>query len=257
MSIREQMGVKSAAQQVRYFNVMLYGDPGVGKTLLASTAQDHPDLAPVLILDTEGGTATIRDRYDIDVLEVKSIKAMNEAFEHLRKDAANGEQYYRTVALDSLTEFQKVDLADVMVDAVAKNSREDKDVASQRSWGITINHTRALVRGFRDLPYNVIFTALAKTDQDSDNTIITSPNLPGKLAGEIPGFLDVLGYMYVEINKGVSERRLQVQPTRRVKAKDRLGVSQGKGVVINPTIPMLWNNMLNVTDDKELDNDSA
>jgi phage nucleotide-binding protein len=248
-TIRDRLGVVSAAQQVRWFNFMVYGDPGAGKTQLASTAQDHPDMAPLLIIDTEGGTSTIRDRFDIDVKEVKSVKAMNELFQELWEDAQSGNPYYKTLCVDSLTEFQKVDMNDVMADAVAKNPREDKDVASQRSWGITINHMRSLVRGFRDLPYHVIFTALAKTDQDSDNTIITSPSLPGKLAGEIPGFLDVMGYLYVDIEKGASQRKLQVQPTRRTKAKDRLGISRGKGVVINPTIPELWNNMQTETGD--------
>lgn len=240
-SLRAKLGIVPVAHQVRWFNVMFYGDPGVGKTKLGSTAQDSEEFAPLLIIDTEGGLATIAEREDIETTEAKSVAKMNEIFKELTEDFKYETPSFRTVMLDSITEFQKVDLSDVMRDAVAKNAREDKDVASQRSWGITINHMRTLVRGFRDLPCHCIFTALAKSEQDSDNTIITSPSLPGKLAGEIPGFLDVMGYMYVDMNKGKGERRLQVQPTRRTKAKDRLGISDGSGVVVSPTIPELWN----------------
>jgi phage nucleotide-binding protein len=250
--LRDKIGAKPVAHTVRWFNLMVYGDPGVGKTKLGSTAQDVEEFAPMLIIDTEGGLATIAERDDIDAVEVKSVKAMNELFASLHEDFQHEKPTYRTLMLDSLTEFQKVDLADIMQDAVAKNAREDKDVASQRSWGITINHVRALVRGFRDLPCHTIFTALAKTDQDADKTIITSPNLPGKLAGEIPGFLDVMGYLYVDLERGKGVRKLQVQPTRRTKAKDRLGITDQSGVMENPTVPELWSHYMNRNGDNNV-----
>ena len=67
------IGAGSAAVVVPHLNVLVYGDAGVGKTQLGGTANDHPATAPVLVLDVEGGAATLRKRPDVMVVRVKSI----------------------------------------------------------------------------------------------------------------------------------------------------------------------------------------
>jgi phage nucleotide-binding protein len=235
-TMRERVGAQTPAQVVKHFNFLVYGDPGTGKTTLLSTAQEHPDTSPVLLIDVEGGTATVRHK-EIDVVSVRSVDQLMEIYNELRKDPG----HYKTIGIDSLTELQKLDMNDIMVDLIKRRPDLDPDVPSQREWGKSIQHTRNIVRRFRDLPYHVVFTALAKTEVDSDGTREILPNFPGKLAGEIPGFLDVVGWLNVVEEKGVFERRLQVQPTRRVKAKDRLGI--GGPTLVNPTISMIWENI--------------
>ena len=63
------------AESVPYMNLLIYGEPGVGKTVLAGSAADHPDTAPILILDVEGGVTSLRTRTDIDVIQVRDIES--------------------------------------------------------------------------------------------------------------------------------------------------------------------------------------
>ena len=41
------------------FSMLLYGSPKAGKTLLAATASDVPELSPVLVLAMEDGTSVL------------------------------------------------------------------------------------------------------------------------------------------------------------------------------------------------------
>jgi len=244
-AIRERIGAKSAAETILHFNFMVYGEFGVGKTRLLGTAQDHPLTSPVLVLDIEAGSATLRDRPDVDVVRVDSMKKLVDQYKELEEDAQSGKPYYKTVGIDSLTELQKLDMNDIMKAVIKRDSDRDPDVPSMREWGKSTNHIRQIVRQFRDLPYNVIFTALLARDQDeSSGAVSYGPDLPGKLKGQIPGFLDVVGYMHTIQEKDAIERRLLVQPTQKYKAKDRLGVSSDGPVIIDPTIPKMFNSII-------------
>jgi len=239
-TLHERINAGSAAEVIPWLNCLFYGPPGAGKTYLAATAQDHPATSPVLVLDVEGGTATLRHRPDIMVVRIKQIGDLVKVHSEILKAVESGDpDAPKTTVVDSLTELQKLDMNDIMRALIQQHTDRDPDVPSQREWGKSSNHVRQIVRKFRDLPTNVIFTALDKTDVNMDTgSTRTLPNLPGKLAGEVPGFLDVVGYLHTDIEKGKIERRLQVQPTARVTAKDRLGVL-GQ-VMVNPTIPTMW-----------------
>src|SRR6188472_1547478 len=92
-------------------NLLIYGEPGVGKTRLAGSAADHEDTAPVLILDVEGGVTSLRHRNDIDVIQVRDIDTIVKVHDELHKEKGGG---YRTVVIDSLSELQKLDMRTVM-----------------------------------------------------------------------------------------------------------------------------------------------
>ena len=234
------IGAGSALQAVPHLNLLVYGDAGIGKTQLCGTAQDHAATSPILVLDVEGGTATLRRRPDVSVVRIKSIIDLMMVFGEIEKALANNDSAApKTVAVDSLTELQKLDMNDVMRALIKSNPDRDPDVPSQREWGKSSNHMRQIVRKFRDLPCNVIFTALAKREQDdSSGTTMTLPSMPGKLAAEVPAFLDVVGYMFTQIESNKIERKMLCQPSRTKIAKDRLGVF---GDILNdPTIPAMW-----------------
>jgi hypothetical protein len=234
--LRKNLGVKTPAETIKWINALFYGDPGAGKTWLSATAEDHKDTAPILFLDVEGGVTTIRKRKDIDVVTVRSIDEVVKIHGKLRGSPNCGG--YGTVVVDSLTELQKLDMRTLMKEVVNKRPDLDEDVPSQREWGISRERMQRIVRGYRDLPINTIFTALAQEERDNAGTIKFVPSLPGKLRQDIPGFLDVVGYMSTDVDDGKIVRKLQFLGTRRVSAKDRTGALGNS--LTDPTIPMIW-----------------
>jgi hypothetical protein len=189
-------------------NAIIYGLPGVGKTRLCASADAVPQMRKVLLLDVDGGALSAQSLYpQVDRI---SIKTWDQVI-RVQQDLASGMDHgYQTVILDTGTEAQKYDQAAVMVQAarIAREKGEVRDeaVPSFREWGITQDHFRQMVRGFRDLPMNFLMTLHVK-DQKNELTGTTakSPDLPGKLARQIAGFFDVVLYMYVkEVNDPTS-----------------------------------------------------
>jgi hypothetical protein len=91
-----------------------------------------------------------------------------------------------------------------------------------REWGKNIEQTRRIVRGFRDLPMNVIFTALANSDKDQKTgKTQVRPYLSGKLASEVAGFMDIVTFLYVKVKDEKLMRLLLTRATETHVSKDR------------------------------------
>lgn len=238
----EQLGSKPPAKHIDWVNALIFGPPGAGKTWLAGTAEDSPHTSPVIWLDVEGGTVTIRHRETIEVVGVRSIEEIQRVGNMLEKNPG----LFKTGVIDSLGEVQKLDMETIMRDAkktARDSSKIDIDVPSPREWGKSQQHIRAIVRHFRDLPMNVIFTCHSQVKTDDDTGIDkTLPSLPGKLAAEISGFVDIVGYLEPKtIIKGKDRtiiRKLTLQSNGRILAKDRTNALGAE--IENPTMPMLW-----------------
>jgi hypothetical protein len=98
---------------------------------------------------------------------------------------------------------------------------------------------RKFVRAFRDLPMNVIFTALVNDDRNQRTGVITKkPGFTGKLRNEFAAFLDVIVYGYMKEVDGEQMRLLLTQNTDEIIAKDRTG--KLPMVVEEPTMKKLY-----------------
>lgn len=241
-ALREALQVAPPSSIVEWLNIFIYGDIGAGKTHFLGTADDDTRTSPLLVLDVEGGLTTIRHRSNVDVVVVRSIKEVEELYNKLYLSIKDGKMYYKTIGIDSLPELADLDMRQIMKLAYAQNpDKVDRDVPSPREWGKVRSHMRAIVRAFRDLPCNTIMTAQVGTLQEEGQPTKYFPGLSGKLRTEIPGFMDIVDYIYAEAEpgSGVILRKHQFQGTRRVVAKDR--TSALGSMVENATVPMLWN----------------
>jgi hypothetical protein len=207
-----------------YINMIIYGDPGAGKTRLAGSACVIPNMSPVLLLDWEGGTLSLADDYDaVEVLRPTTWKQVDQIY-----GALYDNNPYRTVIVDSLTEAQKFCMQQIMRDVVEANPSRDRDIASLREWGKQGEQLRRLVRALRDLPCNTIFTALCNEEKDDSGKLIKRrPALPGQLKGEIAGYVDIVGYLYQKEFVRGPDREMKTlfltEMTEKELAKDRTG----------------------------------
>lgn len=229
----------TAPEDIEWINALFYGEPGVGKTRLCGTAADHPKTAPVIFLDCEGGTVTLRGK-KVDVIQVRSMDDIVKVHNDLR---VNNAGFYKTCVIDSLSELADLDMRTVMADMIQRTKSQgkerDPDVADKREWGIVRTHMRRIVRAFRDLEMNTLFTALLNIDKDDVTGKTTFyPAMSGKLKGEVPGFVDIVGYMRVATNGEEVTRKIQFAKTDKVTAKDRTATLGN--TMDDPTIPMMW-----------------
>lgn len=229
-----------------HFNMLVYGKAGVGKTMLAGSAYGVREMQRVLLVDIEGGALTLRKPYpNIEQVRVESWSDMQKVYDALFA----GGHGYKTVILDSVTEIQKMNMDSIMRALVEKADERDMDVPSLREWGKNLEQTRRFVRAFRDLPMNVIFTALVREDKDRMGRPVNLPSLSGKMAGEVSAFLDiVLYYSIKEIQgeKGPEQVRvLQSAATESTIAKDRSGLLPS--VMLSPTMEKLYDIIIRKT----------
>jgi|GEM_PF-5270098 len=236
----------------RRFTAFIYGFSGSGKTYLARTVLDDPALFPALVCICDRGDLTLKDVIDNEKLVVANTRAIadfNPIFEYLK----GRNNVFKTVIIDNLSELHRSGLIDQ-----AKRSSQNKDARTgheftQQDYGIVRNQILSVVSNFAlELNINVIFTALASqnTDQVTGITSI-EPNLSGKLAFEVPGYCDVVGYLFEKTptlrdqkeGRTESVRMLQVTQSTNVQAARNRGGKLGKEVV-NPTLPKIFTMMV-------------
>lgn len=233
--------VRPVQARSKFLNILVYGDSGVGKTVLAGSADAVPSMRPVLFVDIEGGTESLRGMYDdVETVRVQTWKQMQEVYDVLH----SGNHDYSTVVLDSLTEIQKFNMYNIMTDLVNNKEGVDPDIPGMREWGKNIEQMRRFVRAFRDLEMHSIFTALMRSDKDQKSGVIKmKPSMSGKIADEVAAFLDIVMYYYVKEVEGENgpetKRLLLTRATERVVAKDRSNTLPM--IIEDPTMGMLIN----------------
>lgn len=227
--------------------MMVYGPPGVGKTVFLSSVVDDERTFPALMLDLEAGTLSIRSKirvleYDqlgkpekgyLDTYRVRGWNDMVRVYD----DLWAGKLPYKTLVVDSLSEINQMNLIHVATKgAQQRPSLKQTVVPEIRDYLISNTTMTELLRGLRDLEsLHVICTALQEAEKTEEDAVIQiQPLLSGKLSRRALALFDIVGHMSVD---SVSKKRVLVcQPTARVIAKDRTEGGKLGGKVENPTV---------------------
>jgi len=180
-------------------NVLVYGESGVGKTTFAGSAAKK---FKTVILSAEGGLLSLKKNMPegVDYIVIKSFDDFIEAHNWLsmHKDANK----YDTIVIDSLTEIQQACM-DYLLKERAKDSGMGDYVQPQiKDWGALNSVMTKAIKYFRDIPKNLIITALSErsTNEETLETKI-QPMLQGKLKENVAAYFDEVFYLHTRERK--------------------------------------------------------
>jgi len=213
---------------MRSLSIVIHGEPGCGKSWAGASAP-----APRLILDSEGGSRfvpgtkiywdpsqyappedPVNGEWDTCIVMVRDWSVVERVVQWL----SSGNHPFKSVVLDSLTEMQKR-----VIDQTAGIEQP-----TQQQWGVVLRVMEDHVRKIRDLighpthPLECVVIICLSHMRDGK----FRPYVKGALELTLPGFVDVVGYMRVEmdIESGGMVRRMTIAPLGDIDAKDRTHV---------------------------------
>ncbi|AYD82154.1 Sak4-like ssDNA annealing protein [Gordonia phage Turuncu] len=214
--------------------MLLYGDPGIGKTRFLGSAKR------ALILGIENGTISAKKAPgNSKVWRCPKWSNFLEAYNWL-EDATRDEKFpFDWLCIDTGTQLQ-LDIRRDIVDAdVEADDERNPDKVELQEYGEEQMRLMRYVTLVNDLPVNVCWTAHAMFAEDDPG--LRMPNFhgrDGKVANWIAAQMHMVGYMHmdaVKTTKGVQTMRvIEWQPNKKWMAKDRFDAlgrrTVGKGL---------------------------
>lgn len=205
--------VKKATAVDKLGSAIIYGPSGVGKTILAASADEIEDYSKVLIVDIEGSAAGVGRLYpNVDVIQAETF----EKLEAIKWDLLNSEHPYKTVIFDTLNVAQDR--------AISYFTERFNGFAI---WNEVNKWTVNFARDFHHSDMLVFFIAHEKRDKDDmTGRIETTIRLKGQSVAEIPTVVDLIGYMNWEVDgDGELQRTLIVDKHPAIVTKNRFGLN--------------------------------
>lgn len=242
--------------------LFVYGDPGGGKTTLFGTAMDDIRTSPVLMLNCAGNPESIRRRNSMPfIVTLEKTVELNDIYdwflhgqkqEHpfVAKLKEWGSPYttFKSIALDSLTEYQRIAL-DEITGNTNKKLGDDLKPADRQMWGQALARLTKVARLLYGLEgVSVFMSALESRNTDESGVSIIGPNLWGQADKEVPGYA-LLAMRLVKTSSivvtserakhGASKRVGFLDEAARFFAKDQYG--DLPPFIDDVTVPMLMN----------------
>jgi len=212
----------TSTMSTQRLKMIIYGQPGVGKTSLASTLKE-----PTLIVSSEAGLLSLAG-HSIDVIDIsvdddgkevprpERVSRLGEVYKFVCEEAQR--KKYKWLFLDSLTEISQN-----LVESLQEVYPDKKD--GLNLWGDYNKKMMSLIKTFRDLPYyNVVMTALEKIEKDENARRYMTIDVNGKINNRLPGLFDEVFWMHmIELEDKTSKRQLLTGTHENIAAKDRSG----------------------------------
>lgn len=209
-------------------NLLVFAKSGAGKTVFATSDES------VLLLNTEpegeisaknlGSNAMkwdIRCRNDLDKAYAWAMDLVG----------AGKEIPFKWFVIDSLTEYQDIEMREILKEGVARKSTKDQYIPEWQDY--LKNQTRLIrrIKEFNQLPVNMLYTALARNATDADGNDFIYPSIHGKgyeVAQLVLAQMTSFGYLFAKDQfKTVNDKRQKVGVNRFIIWEDS-GTMQGK-----------------------------
>lgn len=248
--------------EAQYLRMLVYGEPGAGKTWLGASAALDELTAPVLYIEHRAQIASLRSNPEfitamedgrLVILSLDKYSELNHIYTYLFTLGGNAKPASgsigslfpngppKTLIVDSLTELQRTEVLRVAGNPVDKFLTEI-DPPQIQNWGQLLNQFTLLANKFYALPMHVVFLGLEDVDY-APRIVGQAPQVTGfRLALQGSAQRQFPAYALTVMRLERAPRNSQaycVGHTRaiRAKTKEQSGCIPAK--VVGPTIPML------------------
>lgn len=224
-------GIGSPLDQKDNFKLMIYSDPGEGKTTHIAGIPDG------LMVDSEDGNLVLTPEVmapgfqRIPFKSFLQIEVLTEGFRSNDPRLAK----YKTLILDTVSTIHKDGLSEVkeaqhkLAPSLINRFKLETEDHTENN-----EHIRRLIRDFvRTTDRNLVLTAHARRVEPKDKPVKIFPDFSEKLANTIAGMMDTVGYLYTAQVDGVTKKVLRVRPTDEVAAKTRITTMPDN--IVDPT----------------------
>jgi len=178
-------------------NMLLYGDSGCGKTVVAGSAPNS------LILACEPGyISAAPNRWDLPLgkREVRPIPNSSVLLGGLDWLEAGGHKKYQWVILEGASTLDKKVRLNFAAEAFDHNpqARVHRNLPMEADYFNTQNYMIGVISRLIDLPVNVLITAHSMTMDDDEGNVRVMPEFQkkgGGLSNYVSGLCHAVGYM--------------------------------------------------------------
>lgn len=191
----------SQLEIIQTIKVLLYGQPGIGKSTLGLSAPDP------LLLDFDNGVHRVNPNHQTDTVQIRKWEEMEELL--------GGDELkpYKTLVIDTagkMLDFMSANL----IKNDSKLGKRDGSLSLQ-GYGSRKHMFSAFLGQVSLLGKHLVFVAHEKEEKDGDVKIIR-PEIGGSSGGDLVKELDLVGYMQAIGNK----RTISFNPTEKYYGKN-------------------------------------
>ena len=196
-------------------SVLVYGEPGIGKTTIACSAPN-----PVLF-DYDGGVQRINGAHQVPTLQPQSWEDTNAAIEEIEREMPE----VQTIVIDTAGK-----MLDYMSAYIIKNNPKMKKFdgsLSLQGYGVRKQMFVDFINRLSIMGKNVIFVAHEKEEKRGEEWV-KRPEIGGSSAADLIKELDLVGYMRA-IGK---QRTIAFNPTEAYYAKNTCSLPEVEAIPV-------------------------
>jgi phage nucleotide-binding protein len=196
-------------EPVTTIRMLVYGQPGIGKTTLALSAPD------CLLLDFDKGAHRVKQQHLHDTVQVKSWSEVCDVVKHLQENP----RLYKTLVID--TAGKMLDhMSDYLIKSDPKNGKRDGSLSLQ-GYGARKTMFSRFISTISLLGKHIVFVAHEKEEKEGDNRVLR-PEIGGSSSVDLIKELDLVGYMEAHGKK----RTISFDPCERYYGKNTCSIEE-------------------------------